>query len=58
MPYVLGGSTIGNDLRVGDMGTDAAHEEVFWRIPAQVGPQVDGEATVEGTGQRMGLPPM
>ena len=40
------------------MGTDSAHEEGVGRIPPQGGPQADGEATVERTGRRLGLPPV
>ena len=39
------------------MGHDAAHEDGFGRIPQQDVPQADREATAEGTGWRMGLPP-
>ena len=39
------------------MGPDAAHEDIFGRIPPQGGPQDDGEATMKRTGRMMGLPP-
>ena len=34
-PDLLGGSTSGNDLWVGVMGPDAAHQEGFGRIQPQ-----------------------
>ena len=38
-------------------GSDTAHEEGVGRIPPQGGPQADGSETMEGTVQRLGLPP-
>ena len=43
-PELLGGGTVGHDLRVGDVGHDTAHWEDFGRIPPQGGPQADREA--------------
>ena len=54
---LLGGSAIGNDVGVRDMGPDSAHEEGVGRIPPQGGPQDDEVETTEGMGQRLGLPP-
>ena len=54
---LLGGSAISNDVRVRDMGPDAAHEEGVGRIPPQGVPKPDRAETAEGTGQRLGLPP-
>ena len=54
---LLGGSAIGNAVRVRDMGPDTAHEEGVGRIPPQGGPQADGAETAEGMGRRMVLPP-
>ena len=53
---LLGGSTICNAVRVRYMGPDAANEEGVGWIPPQGGPQADGAATTEETGQRLGLP--
>ena len=37
-PYLLGGGSFGHALWVGDMGTDAAHEEGVGKIPPKGGP--------------------
>ena len=55
--YLLVGSAIGHAIWVKEMGPDAAYEEGVVCIPPQGGPQADGEATTEGTGQRLGLSP-
>ena len=54
---LLGGSTIGPDIQVRDMGPDTAYAEVYGRIPLQGGPYTDGAKTAEGTGRRLGLTP-
>ena len=53
----FGGSSVGNDLQVRDVGHDTTHWEGFGRFLPQGGPQADGEATSERTGLRMGLSP-
>ena len=55
--YFLGSGSISPAIRVRDMGPDAAYEEGVGRIPPQGGPQADGNAAVEGAGQRLVLPP-
>ena len=54
-PYLLGGGSVGHDLQVGDVVNDTKHWEGFGKISPQGGPQADGEATLERTGQNMGL---
>ena len=40
------------------MGTEAPHKEGVGRIPPQSGPQAEVTSTVDGTGLRLGLPPV
>ena len=42
---IFDGSPVNNALRVRDMGNDPTHQEGVGKIPPQVGPQADGEAT-------------
>ena len=56
-PYIIGGGSVGHDLRVVDVGHDTTHWEGFGRIPPQVVPQADGEATLERTGWSIDLSP-
>ena len=54
---LLGGSAIGNAVRVRDMGPDTAHEEGAGRIPQQDDPQADRAATAEGAVWRLNSTP-
>ena len=54
---MLGGCSVGHNLRVGYVGHDTPHWEGFGPIPPQGGLQDDEEATSESTGQSMGIFP-
>ena len=56
-PDLLGGGSVGHDIRVKDMGDDTPHWEGFGRIPPQGGTQADREATWEREGWCMGTHP-
>ena len=55
--YLLGGGTIGPAIRVIDLGPYPAYAEGAGQIPTQGFLLTYGEATVEGTGRRLGIPP-
>ena len=54
---ILGGDSVGNVVRVRDVGDDAAHQEGVGRITPQYGTQYVREATLEREGRIVDIPP-